>query len=105
MDNEKTNPNPIEKLQSFDIGERLGGTQLIIDYRAISPTEFYVMTLGNGPKVAAIPNLNTKLSENEDNKIKIRFFKLTFVEGTTYSIDEFVTPESISKVASLFTNS
>ena len=64
MDEEKT--SAIEKFQSFDVGERYGGTQLIIDYKVISPTECYVMTLGNGPK----------LKEDASDDIKIRFFKV-----------------------------
>lgn len=93
MDDQKT--NQIEKLQSFDLGERGGGTQIIIDYRVISPTEYYVMTLGNAPKIR----------EEANDNIKIRFFKLTLLESGQYSVDEFVTVESIANIARLFTES
>ena len=49
------------------------------------------MTLGNGPRL-----------KKDDNDIKIRFFRLTFVEGTRFDVAEYVTPESISKIAKLF---
>ena len=49
MADEKT--ATIEKLQSFDLGEAGGGEQLIIDYRAASTTEYYVMALGNAPRI------------------------------------------------------
>ena len=83
--------NIIEKFHSFDLGECGGGEQLIIDYRVISPTEYNVMTLGNGPRL-----------KKDDNDIKIRFFRLTFVEGTRFDVAEYITPESISKIAKLF---
>ena len=38
------------ELQSFDLGEAGGGTQIIFAHKAINNTEHYVFTLGNGPK-------------------------------------------------------
>lgn len=92
MENEK--PCTIEKFQAINLEERLGGEQLIIDYRVISPTEYNVMTLGKGP-------MFNKNEKNDD--IKIRFFKLTSIEDTRYDVAEYITPESISRVAKLFT--
>ena len=82
-----------QKYTSFDLGEAGGGEQVIIDYREISPTEYYVMTLGNAAKI--------DLSADSGN-IKLRFFKLTFVEANRYLIDEYVSPELICQVARLF---
>ena len=112
MDNEKT--NPIEIFHSFDLGELGGGEQLIIDYRAISPTEYYVMTLGNGPKIDLTPDLdikkleekyleNQEIVKNEkNNNIKIRFFKLSLKEDNKYLIEEYVSIKTITEVAKLF---
>lgn len=94
MEDEKS--GSIENLQSFDLGEAGGGEQLIIDYRPVSPGEYYVMTLGNAPKI----NNENK----DDNDIKMRFFKLTFQKENRYSVVEFVTAEAISKIASLFSS-
>lgn len=117
MSDEKNDSMDSLKFQSFDIGEMCGGEQLIIDYRTISPGKYYVMTLGNGSKIDLPPNANIKDLEEKylknrkieandketayDN-IKIRFFKLTLMEDGRYSVDEYVTLESISKVAKLF---
>ncbi len=83
----------IEKFNSFDLGERGGGEQLIIDYKAISSTEYDVMALGNGPRLK---------EEDINDDIKIRFFRLTFAEGTKFNVAEYITPESICRVAKLF---
>lgn len=112
MDNEKI--NPIEIFHSFDLGELGGGKQLIIDYRVISPTEYYVMTLGNGPKIDLTPDLDIKKLEEkylknqeivkneENNNIKIRFFKLSLKEDNKYLIEEYVSIKTITEVAKLF---
>ena len=106
------------KFQTLNLSEMCGGEQLIVDYRAISPDKYYVMTIGNGPKIDLTPNVNIKELEEKylknrkieandketayyDN-IKIRFFKLTLMGDGRYSVDEYVTLESISKVAKLF---
>ena len=110
MDNEKI--NPIEVFHSFDLGELGGGKQLIIDYRAISPTEYYVMTLGNGPKIDLTSDLdikkleekylkNQEIVKNEEN-IKIRFFKLSLREDNKYFVEEYVSIKTITEVAKLF---
>ena len=110
MDNEKI--NPIEIFHSFDLGELGGGKQLIIDYRAISPTEYYVMTLGNDPKTDLTPDLdikkleenylkNQEIVKNEEN-IKIRFFKLSLREDNKYLVEEYVSVKTITEVAKLF---
>lgn len=112
MDNEKI--NPIEIFHSFDLGELGGGKQLIIDYRAISPVEYYVMTLGNGPKTDLTPDFdikkleenylkNQEIVKNEENKnIKIRFFKLSLREDNKYLVEEYVSIKTITEVAKLF---
>ena len=44
------------ELKGFDLGEQGGGMQLIIAAKTISPTEFYVATLGNSlPKIQNSP--------------------------------------------------
>ena len=113
-----------QKYTSFDLGEAGGGEQVIIDYREISSTEYYVMTLGNGPKIDLSADSGSEnLKEDEKNKaveelekesadyqekkktsgnIKLRFFKLTFTEANRYLIDEYVSPELICQVARLF---
>lgn len=91
MEDEKT--GSIEKFHCLNLEERLGGEQLIIDYRVISTTEYNVMTLGKGPVL--------KKGEKNDD-MKIRFFKLTFIEGTQYDVSEYITLESICRVAKLF---
>ena len=115
----------LDTLTSFDLGEAGGGEQVIIDYREISPTEYYVMTLGNGPKIKLDGNSNiqdlkneyekTKANEQlqktfdsfqEKNKskgdVKLRFFKLTFSEGNRYFIEEFIDPKMVCYIAGLF---
>ena len=106
--------NPIEVLQSFDLGEIGGGEQLIIDFREISSTEYYVVTIGNGPKEVLTPNsdmeelkekyLKNRKNENdeEEKNIKIRLFKLTFKQDNKYLVEEFVTLEKITEIAKLF---
>ena len=37
-------------LKCFDLGEENGGKQLILDHISISPTEYYVFTIGDGQK-------------------------------------------------------
>ncbi len=113
-----------QKYTSFDLGEAGGGEQVIIDYREISPTEYYVMTLGNGAKIDLNADSGSEdLKEDEKNKtveelekesadykekkktsgnIKLRFFKLTFVEANRYLIDEYVSPELVCQIARLF---
>ena len=119
------NPSALSTLTSFDLGEAGGGEQVIIDYREISSTEYYVMTLGNGPKIKLDGNSNIedlkneyektkgseqlqKTSDNfqEKNKskgdVKLRFFKLTFSEGNRYRVEEFINPQMICNIARLF---
>ena len=105
MDDEKLNL----KLKSFDLGEVGGGSQIIIDYKAISPNEYVVMTVGNGAKIPLLPDspaekAQTEGSENtsEAGNIKIRFFKLTMLEGNACDIAEYVTVDAICEAARLF---
>ena len=91
MEDEKS--GGIKKFHCLNLEERLGGEQLIMDYRVISSTEYYVMTVGNGPMLE-------KGKKNDD--MKIRFFKLTLMEDSKYDVVEYITLESIAKVAKLF---
>ena len=121
------------EFKGFDLGEQGGGMQLIIAAKTISPTEFYVATLGNSlPKIQNSPkqnllsdeimtdeeieellkeceskktidelNLfknNEKNEEKEKNDIKIRFFKLSFIEDELMA-EEYITWEGIVNVA------
>lgn len=127
------------ELKGFDLGEQGGGMQLIIAAKTISPTEFYVATLGNAlPKIQNSPkqdlpsdeimtdeeikelikkfesnesidelNLfknveqtdeNKKWDDKEKNDIKIRFFKLSFIEDEL-NAEEYITWEGIVNVA------
>lgn len=127
------------ELKGFDLGEQGGGMQLIIAAKTISPTEFYVATLGNSlPKIQNSPkqdlpsdeimtdeeikeliknfesnksidelNLfknveqtdeNKKWDDKEKNDIKIRFFKLSFIEDEL-NAEEYITWEGIVNVA------
>lgn len=116
------------ELKGFDLGEQGGGMQLIIAAKTISPTEFYVTALGNPPckkqnltsdeimtdeeieellkeceskKTIDELNLfknNEKNEEKEKNDIKIRFFKLSFIEDELMA-EEYITWEGIVKVA------
>lgn len=127
------------ELKGFDLGEQGGGMQLIIAAKTISPTEFYVATLGNSlPKIQNSPkqdlpsdkimtdekikelikkfesnksidelNLfknveqtdeNNKLDDKEKNDIKIRFFKLSFIEDEL-NAEEYITWQGIVNVA------
>ena len=127
------------ELKGFDLGEQGGGMQLIIAAKTISPTEFYVATLGNSlPKIQNSPkqdlpsdeimtdeeikelikkfesnesidelNLfknveqtdeNKKWDDKEKNDIKIRFFKLSFIEDEL-NAEEYITWEGIINVA------
>lgn len=127
------------ELKGFDLGEQGGGMQLIIAAKTISPTEFYVATLGNAlPKIQNSPkqdlpsdeimtdeeikelikkfesnksidelNLfknveqtdeNNKLDDKEKNDIKIRFFKLSFIEDEL-NAEEYITWQGIVNVA------
>ena len=45
----KQSPDSIN-LKCFDLGEENGGKQLILDHISISPTEYYVFTIGDGQK-------------------------------------------------------
>ena len=106
--------NSIEIFHNFDLGELGGGKQLIIDYKDISPTEYYVITLGNGPKIDLTPDLNIKelekkylkkqeiIKDEENNNIKIRFFKLSLKENNKYLVEEYVSLKAIAKIAKLF---
>jgi hypothetical protein len=121
------------ELKGFDLGEQGGGMQLIIAAKTISPTEFYVATLGNSlPKIQNSPkqdlpsdeimtdeeieellkeceskktiddfNLfknNEKNDSTEKKDIKIRFFKLSFIEDEL-NAEEYITWEGIVNVA------
>lgn len=127
------------ELKGFDLGEQGGGMQLIIAAKTISPTEFYVATLGNAlPKIQNSPkqdlpsdeimtdeeikeliknfesnksidelNLfknveqtdeNKKWDDKEKNDIKIRFFKLSFIEDEL-NAEEYITWQGIVNVA------
>ena len=127
------------ELKGFDLGEQGGGMQLIIAAKTISPTEFYVATVGNSlPKIQNSPkqdlpsdeimtdeeikelikkfesnksidelNLfknveqtdeNKKWDDKEKNDIKIRFFKLSFIEDEL-NAEEYITWEGIINVA------
>ena len=127
------------ELKGFDLGEQGGGMQLIIAAKTISPTEFYVATVGNAlPKIQNSPkqdlpsdeimtdeeikeliknfesnesidelNLfknveqtdeNKKWDDKEKNDIKIRFFKLSFIEDEL-NAEEYITWEGIINVA------
>ena len=127
------------ELKGFDLGEQGGGMQLIIAAKTISPTEFYVATVGNSllkiqnsPKQdlpsdeimtdeeieelikkfesnKSIDELNLfknveqtdenkKWDDKEKNDIKIRFFKLSFIEDEL-NAEEYITWEGIVNVA------
>ena len=127
------------ELKGFDLGEQDGGMQLIIAAKTISPTEFYVATVGNSlPKIQNSPkqdlpsdeimtdeeieelikkfesnksidelNLfknveqtdeNKKWDDKEKNDMKIRFFKLSFIEDEL-NAEEYITWEGIVNVA------
>lgn len=116
------------ELKGFDLGEQGGGMQLIIAAKTISPTEFYVTALGNPPckkqnllsdeimtdeeieellkeceskKTIDELNLfknNEKNDSTEKNDIKIRFFKLSFIEDELMA-EEYITWEGIVNVA------
>ena len=127
------------ELKGFDLGEQGGGMQLIIAAKTISPTEFYVATVGNSlPKIQNSPkqdlpsdeimtdeeieelikkfesnksidelNLfknveqtdeNKKWDDKEKNDIKIRFFKLSFIEDEL-NAEEYITWQGIVNVA------
>ena len=88
----------VKRFDSFNLDEMQGGgPQMIIDYVAISPTEYYVQTLGKPPK-----DIELEVESQGSDDIRIRFFKLTHIEGCTYSIMEAVTPKSITEVAKRF---
>jgi len=105
------------KFKTLNLSKMCGGEQLIVDYRAISPDKYYVMTIGNGPKIDLTPNANIKELEEKylknkkietndkeetyDN-IKIRFFKLTLQKDNRYSVEEYVSLEEITEIAKLF---
>lgn len=127
------------ELKGFDLGEQGGGMQLIIAAKTISPTEFYVATLGNSlPKIQNSPkqdlpsdeimtdeeieelikkfesnksidelNLFKNVEQTDENKkwddkekkdIKIRFFKLSFIEDEL-NAEEYITWQGIVNVA------
>ena len=95
----KNQPGKIGIFTSFDLSEENGGSQMIIECKTISSTEYYVKTLGNGPK-------NIESEENtEKNNIKIRYFKLTLLDDKTCEFKEYVTPQSICAIAKFFIKS
>ena len=104
----ETEETQYRKLDNFFIylPEQSGGEQLILDYKAISPTEYYAFTVGYGPKNNEINDEIEKTDsmnpENEQKKVKIRFFKLTFCEGDNYNVEEFVSLEDILDIMKLF---
>lgn len=99
-------------LMAFDLDPLEGGRQMIIAHRSINATEHYVMALGNGRKQAASQASegagqgNGKVGgadgKTQNDDVKLRFFKLTWVEGKKYLIEEYVTPEGINEVAKFF---
>lgn len=97
-----------KKLDNFFIylPEQSGGEQLILDYKAISSTEYYAVTIGYGPHNNEINNESEKSdstnSEKNQKKVKIRFFKLTFCGGNNYNAEEFLDPEEIVDIMKLF---
>ena len=121
------------ELKGFDLGEQGGGMQLIIAAKTISPTEFYVATVGNSlPKIQNSPKQDLPSDEimtdeeieellkeceqpkslhelrlfknkekndsTEKKDIKIRFFKLSFIEDEL-NAEEYITWEGIINVA------
>ncbi len=123
---ETTNDKQIDlQLKSFDLGEADGGRQIVLAHKCVSEKEHYLLTMGNGPKIAPTENENadSKLSKNQielnmgnrpfnnekqendmenlDN-FKLRCFKLSKVEGKKYLLQEYVTPEGIYDVAKMF---
>lgn len=99
----KNQPGKIGVFTSFDLSEENGGPQMIIDYRAVSPTEYYVKTLGDGPKNTE-NEVNKEKSETEKNNIKIRYFKLTLLDDKKCAFEEYVTPKSICAIIKYFLN-
>ncbi len=116
------------RTMSFDLPE---GPQMIIDSIKINANEYYVRTLGNGPKSMedttsetsatekvnagkqlfdSIRNFIPGLKKNTENQpeddiknIKLRYFKLSILEGTNLegtkcAYKEFVTPQDVCKV-------
>ena len=61
------------ELKGFDLGEQGGGMQLIIAAKTISPTEFYVATVGNAlPKIQNSPKQDLPSDEiMTDEEIKM----------------------------------
>ena len=113
MTDKSNNSENSINLQSFDLGEPGGGNQLIIDSRVISDTEYYVITLGNPPKINVTPGCNikeleekylkNKIAPTEDaNNLKLRFFKLTLQENNNFLVEEYVTLEGISEISKFF---
>lgn len=121
------------ELKGFDLGEQGGGMQLIIAAKTISPTEFYVATVGNSlPKIQNSPKQDLPSDEimtdeeieelleeceqpkslhelrlfknkekndsTEKKDIKIRFFKLSFIEDEL-NAEEYITWQGIVNVA------
>lgn len=107
--------------KAFDLGERGGGPQTIVAYKRINSTQFYVITLGNGPRSVEdsdvleneiknegsvehdkkIQELENRLINSDDDDIKIRVFKLTLQENNKYLVEEYVTPEGVINVAKI----
>lgn len=113
------------ELQSFDLGEDGGGRQLIFASKPISPTEHYVLTLGNGPKneeqapeqpteeqtgkglgrqlfdsISKLTKKNQQPEQQEEtSNIKLRCFKLSKPEGKKFFVEEYLDPKLISDVA------
>ncbi len=107
--------------KAFDLGERGGGPQTIVAYKRINSTQFYAITLGNGPRTMEdsdvleneikkeeciehdkkFEELDNRLINSDDDDIKIRVFKLTFQENNKYLVEEYVTPEGVINVAKI----
>lgn len=95
--------------KAFDLGERGGGPQTIVAYKRINSTQFYAITLGNGPRTKEeciehdkkFEELENRLINSDDDDIKIRVFKLTLMENNKYHCEEYVTPEGVINVSKI----
>lgn len=102
----------IKKLMGFDLGELAGGVQLILDYKEISQTQYYVIAVGPGPKINIEEDPEAEKLKEEYQKnnpidvdgkttkgdYKIRVFQFTQKEDGKCEIKEFITLKGISKV-------
>ncbi len=112
-------------LTGFSLAEKDGGKQMIIARKFIDENSFYAITLGDGPKtkaqIAAEQNAKTKTSavkqfldsfrkrknqpmtdDINQPDVKLRFFKLSRADNEMYTVEEYITLESINEVASYF---